>query len=310
MLNWLLALASAALLILTFPKFSIVWFAPVALTPLLVAMAREPRWPRRFLLAWSAGVVYWFGVCYWIQFVLAFHGGLGDAAGWAVFLLFCVAKAIHMGVFGALAGVVMRRWWAAPSVAALWVAVEATHGSLGFAWLALGNAGIDMGIPMRLAPYTGVYGLSFVFALMAAALAMAVMRRPRVELLWLAPILLLMLLPQMPPAGARARNGAAAATQNIGDGAVDRGEYRGNEAPAGHAVAARGAFRARTAALDHRLAGSSGAAVLLRRPRIAQFGGQPGAGRECVCAAGHCGPYAARRAAEFGGVWSHRKAWP
>ncbi len=104
MLNWLLALASAALLILTFPRFSIVWLAPVALAPLLVAMAREPRWKRRFLLGWSAGVVYWFGVCYWIQFVLSFHGGLGEAAGWAVFLLFCAAKAVHLGVFGALAG--------------------------------------------------------------------------------------------------------------------------------------------------------------------------------------------------------------
>lgn len=203
MLNWLLALGSAALLIFTFPKFSIVWFAPVALAPLLVAMAREPRWPRRFLLGWGAGVVYWFGVCYWIQFVLSFHGGLGDAAGWAVFLLFAVAKALHMGVFGALAGVLMRRWWAAPSVAALWVAVEVTHGPLGFAWLALGNAGVDMGIPMRLAPFTGVYGLSFVFALMAAALALAVIgrpRRPQVALLWLAPILLLTLLPALPPA--------------------------------------------------------------------------------------------------------------
>jgi len=199
-LNWLLALGSAALLIFTFPKFSIVWFAPVALAPLLVAMAREPRWPRRFLLGWGAGVVYWFGVCYWIQFVLSFHGGLGDAAGWAVFLLFAVAKALHMGVFGALAGVLMRRWWAAPSVAALWVAVEVTHGPLGFAWLALGNAGVDMGIPMRLAPFTGVYGLSFVFALMAAALALAAIGRPRVQLLWLAPILLLTLLPALPPA--------------------------------------------------------------------------------------------------------------
>jgi len=116
-----------------------------------------------------------------------------------VFLLFAVLKALHLGVFGALAGLVMRRWWAVPSVAALWVAVEATHGSLGFAWLALGNAGIDMGIPMRLAPFTGVYGLSFVFAMMAAAMAMAVMRRPRIELLWLSPILLLPLLPQLPP---------------------------------------------------------------------------------------------------------------
>jgi apolipoprotein N-acyltransferase len=199
-LNWLLALASAALLIFTFPKFSIVWFAPVALAPLLVAMAREPRWGRRFLLSWSAGVVYWFGVCYWIQFVLSFHGGLEDAAGWAVFLLFAVTKALHMGVFGALAGPLMRRWWAAPSVAALWVAVEVTHGPLGFAWLALGNAGVDMGLPMRLAPFTGVYGISFVFALMAAALALAALRRPRVELLWLAPILLLTLLPALPPA--------------------------------------------------------------------------------------------------------------
>ena len=71
----------------------------MALTPLLIAMAREPRWPRRFLLSWTAGVVYWFGVCYWIQFVLSFHGGLGDAAAGRVFLLFAVAKALHMGVF-------------------------------------------------------------------------------------------------------------------------------------------------------------------------------------------------------------------
>src|SRR5512140_1931779 len=200
MMNWLLALLSAALLVLTFPKFSIVWFAPVALTPLLVALGREPRWTRRFLLGWGAGVVYWFGICYWIQFVLAFHGGLGEGAGWAVFLLFCVAKAIHLGIFSALAGTLMGRWWAAPSLAALWVAVEVTNGPLGFAWLALGNAGIDMETPMRLAPFTGVYGISFMFALMSAVLAMAVMRRPRVELLWLAPILLLPALRELPRA--------------------------------------------------------------------------------------------------------------
>ena len=200
MLNLLLALVSAALLIFTFPKFSVVWFAPVALAPLLVAVAREPGWKRRFLLSWGAGVVYWFGVCHWIEFVLAFHGGLGEAAGWAVFTLFAMAKAVHMGVFGALAGVLMRRWWAPPAVAALWVAVEVTHGPLGFAWLALGNAGIDMGIPMRLAPFTGVYGVSFVFALMGTVVAGVALRRGRREMLWLAPVLLLGLLPELPPA--------------------------------------------------------------------------------------------------------------
>jgi len=215
-LNWVLALASAALLVLTFPRFNLVWLAPVAVTPLLIAVAREARPLRRFLLGWSAGVVFWFGVCYWIQFVLSFHGGLGDPAGWAVFLLFAVAKGLHMGVFALVAGILMRRWWAVPSVAALWVAVEVTHGPLGFAWLALGNAGIDMGVPLRLAPFTGVYGLSFVFAMTATALALAVLQRPRRELAWLLPLPLLFLLPAMPPAE-RGRDAALLTQPNISE---------------------------------------------------------------------------------------------
>src|SRR5207248_8147681 len=146
-LNWTLALASAALLILTFPGFSLAWLAPFAMAPMLLAVARERGWRMRFLLGWSAGVVYWSGVCNWIQYDLAVHGGVGQVTGWALFVLFAVAKAVHMGVFAALGGILMRRWWAVPTVAALWVAVEMTHGPLGFAWMALGNAGIDMSLP-------------------------------------------------------------------------------------------------------------------------------------------------------------------
>lgn len=216
MLNALLALASAALLILTFPRFSFVWLAPVALAPLLLACARETGHLRRFLLGWGAGVIYWFGICYWIQAVLASYAGVSEATGWALFLLFCFAKAIHLGVFALAAGILMRRWWALPAVAALWVAIEVTHGPLGFAWLALGNAGIDMGVPMRLAPFTGVYGLSFVFAILSAGLAHALLRRSRIELLWLAGVLLLPLLPSLPPAE-RGRDTALLAQPNLSE---------------------------------------------------------------------------------------------
>jgi apolipoprotein N-acyltransferase len=89
-------------------------------------------------------------------------------------------------------------WRGMRALAAWWVAVEVTHGPLGFAWLALGNAGIDMGIPLRLAPVTGVYGLSFIFAMMATALALAVLRRSRLELLWLLVLPFLIFLPPMP----------------------------------------------------------------------------------------------------------------
>ncbi len=200
MLNWALALTTSALLILTFPKANLAWLAPVALAPLLVAVAREGRLFRRYLLGCGAGVVYWLGICYWIQHNLAANGGVSETVAWALLLLFAVAKAQHLGAFALLAGWPMRRWWAAPAVAALWVAVEATHGPLGFAWLTLGNAGIDMGIPMRLAPFTGVYGLSFLFALMGAAVALAALRRPRRELLWLGLAPLVMLLPSLPDA--------------------------------------------------------------------------------------------------------------
>jgi apolipoprotein N-acyltransferase len=200
LLNWVLAVLSAVLLVLTFPRFHITWFAPVALAPLLVAVAREERLWRRFLLGWTAGTVFWFGVCYWIEYTLAFYGGVGDVLGWALLLLFALVKGLHLAVFGLLAGMLMRRWWAVPAVAALWVAVEATHGSLGFAWLALGNAGIDMAVPLRLAPITGVWGLSFVFMMMATALALAVLRRPRLELLWLLALPFLTFLPSMPRA--------------------------------------------------------------------------------------------------------------
>ncbi|MEO8658212.1 MAG: apolipoprotein N-acyltransferase [Bryobacteraceae bacterium] len=198
LLSLALAVLSALLLILSVPKFDIAVLATVALVPLLVTVAREPRHLRRFLLGWSCGFVYWFGVCYWIQFVLAFHGNMGEVAGWAVFFLFALAKGLHFAVFGVLAGLIMNQPWALPGVAALWTGIERTNGTLGFAWFTLGNAGIDMGIPLRIVPFTGVYGISFAFAMFSAAIAVSVIRRARWELVWLVLPLSIYLLPALP----------------------------------------------------------------------------------------------------------------
>jgi len=199
-LNWILALASSALLVLLFPRFGFVWLAPVALTPLVIACAREPRWRWRFGLGYTTGAGYWFGTCNWIQWTLAHHAGVSPAMAWFLFALFCLAKAVQMGVFAALAGVLMRCALALPAVAALWAAIEWTHSYTGFEWLNLGNAGSDMSIPLRLAPLTGVWGLSFAFALTSAAIASIVLRRPRVQILWLLLLPALVFLPEAPNA--------------------------------------------------------------------------------------------------------------
>ncbi len=199
-LNWILALGSSALLVLLFPRFSFVWLAPAALTPLLVACVRETRWWWRFALGYATGLAYWFGICNWIQWTLAHHAGVSPAVAWLLFLLFCVAKAVQMGLFAALAGVLMRSALALPSVAALWVAIEWTHSYTGFEWLNLGNAGSDMSLPLRLAPLTGVWGISFAFALMSAAVASIILRKPRAQILWLLLLPALVFLPEVPHA--------------------------------------------------------------------------------------------------------------
>jgi len=202
-INFILALLAAVLLFLTFPNlvfpdFGLPWLAPLALTPLLIALAREPRPLWRFLLGEFAGIVYWLGVCYWIQFVLEVHGGMGRWGGWGTFALFCIAKAVHLAVFSLLAAVLLPTTFAIPAIAALWTGIERTHGTFGFAWLALGNAGIDMPLPMRLAPFVGVYGISFLFAMTATTVALLILHRSRRQLYWLAVIPGLLLLPDLP----------------------------------------------------------------------------------------------------------------
>ena len=205
-MNLALALLSAVLLVLCFPKFDAGWLAPVALAPMLIVCARESSGKRRFLAGWAAGIIYWWGVCYWIQGVLETHGGIAAWVAWLLFALFCVAKALHLAVFALLAGPLIRLSWAVLAAPALWVALEITHGYLGFAWLTLGNAGLSMSVPMRLAPYAGTYGVSFVFAMLAAALALALLRRPRAQLLGIVLLPVLILLPRLPEPkrGARA----------------------------------------------------------------------------------------------------------
>ncbi len=97
--NYALAIFSAVLLILIFPNWNLVWLAPFTSTPLLLALSREPRPLHRFLLGYAAGIVYWFGVCHWIEFVLDVHGGMGHWGGGGTFVLFLLYKSCHLGVF-------------------------------------------------------------------------------------------------------------------------------------------------------------------------------------------------------------------
>ena len=148
------------------------------LAPLLAAVDRAPP-RRRLLLGWLSGVVFWGGACYWVFPVMRDYAGIAAPAAAALYAAFAAVKGLHSAAFAALAGPLLGRPWAVPAIAALWTALEGSHQYLGFTWTQLGNAAPDFALPQiaRLAPWTGVYGPSFVFAAVNAAVALAVMRR-------------------------------------------------------------------------------------------------------------------------------------
>lgn len=198
LLNYTLALLSGVLLFLVHPRFSLSFLAPVAIAPLVYALSREWIPKHRFLLGFVTGVTFWAGINYWIWFVISVHGGLGTAGGFVVWVLFCLAKGLYLGLFGMLAGVLIQKPYAIVAIPALWAGIERIPGPFFYTWLTLGNAGADMALPMRLAPFTGVYGISFLFAMFGAAVAWMLLRRPRKSLVWLGLVFVLTALPRLP----------------------------------------------------------------------------------------------------------------
>lgn len=197
-MTFALAELSAVLLVLVFPAAGLAWIAPAVLAPLVLAAARERRgWPR-FLAGWLAGTVFWAAACFWIQFVLEVHGGMGPYLSWLAFALFALYKGLHLGAFTwalAASNALSRQPLFA---AALWTGLEVTHGKFGFAWLMLGNAATGLPGVLRLAPWLGVYGISFLLALCGAAIGSAILVRNWRPLLWIAPAALVPLLPPLP----------------------------------------------------------------------------------------------------------------
>jgi apolipoprotein N-acyltransferase len=195
---WILALLSAALQVLVFPKPNFYFLAWIAMVPLLFALLRgrggegelfdaEGRTLRPFtlrqgfLIAWLSGTVWYAGTCYWIYPVMNGYGKLGAVAATLITGGYCIIMGMHHGAFGALVVLMGRRSTVGnrrPLLLApiFWVAIEFFRERVtGVPWNPLGNAQID-NIPFaRIAQTTGVYGLSFAVMLVNCAFVAALL---------------------------------------------------------------------------------------------------------------------------------------
>jgi apolipoprotein N-acyltransferase len=119
-------------------------------------------------LGYVSGILWYLGNCYWIYATMNTYGGIAKPAAAGILILFCLYLGLYHAAFGAviaaLNGTLGRQIALLVSPFA-WVAIELARARItGFPWDLLGIAQIDNPLLTRVAPITGVYGLSFVIA--------------------------------------------------------------------------------------------------------------------------------------------------
>jgi apolipoprotein N-acyltransferase len=191
---WLLVFLSTLLQVLIFPLAGIYVLSWIAFAPLIFALlqsrpvgaleivgsvnlqAAKPG--QAFLLAYTSGILWYAGTCYWIYDTMHQYGGLSQPLALLALFLFCLYLGLYHGLFGLLlsfsAGPGRDHRRALVAAPFLWVAVELARARItGFPWNLLGTAQVDNISLARITTLTGVYGISFEIMLVNVAVAAA-----------------------------------------------------------------------------------------------------------------------------------------
>lgn len=153
------------------------WVAPACL---LMALRGAP--PRRAgAIGFAAGLLAHAAVLHWIYVVTVVYGHAPPAVGVVAPVLLAAYVAAFTAAFGALAAWLAARGAGSPLVlAATWTVLDHARSFVltGFPWATLGYAQHANPVLVGLAPFTGVYGLSFV-SVLGAAVALGLAGRAR-----------------------------------------------------------------------------------------------------------------------------------
>lgn len=187
----LAAAGSGIFLALAFPRPDLAELAWAALVPLLLVMDKRP-----FRSGFTAGVVFFAIVLYWLNIVMTTYGGLHPVLSGVAYLLLVLYLALFFGA-ATWAACRLQEKLGYPvglTLPVVWVALEFVRSFLltGFPWATLGYAQQSRLLLIQSADLFGVYGLSFLMVLSNAVLADMVRwlrgtrSLPRVEMLILA----------------------------------------------------------------------------------------------------------------------------
>src|SRR5580658_1985774 len=184
---WAAAALSAGLLELPFPlagpmppwRSVFAWFglAPLIWAVLHPQVSSGPRPLRRaFLLGYLCGFLWYMGNCYWIRDTMSHYGDMPPLAPTLLLIGFSLVLGLYFGLFG-LGLVMVRSATGSTRVALafapfLWTGLELAAARItSVPWDQLGYSQVDNALVNQLAPWTGVYGISFVLVAVNALIA-------------------------------------------------------------------------------------------------------------------------------------------
>ena len=186
----LLGLISGLLLDLPFPIAGPLppWravFAWIAFVPLFYGLLQEcsvhsPRYLRRSALAgYACGVLWYILNCYWIYDTMHIYGNVPGPGAVGILVLYSMVLGLYFALLGLLVALCRKafRTNTVPLLLApfFWAAIELAASRItSVPWDQLGYSQVDNFLLTKLAPFSGVYGVSFALiagnALLAAAL--------------------------------------------------------------------------------------------------------------------------------------------
>lgn len=196
-LTWLAAIMGAGLLLLPFSiagpvpiwRSFFAWFAFAPLLSVLLSgqgRTRKRPWLRGLLAGYLMGVLWYMGNCYWVYPTMFQYGGLSPVIAFLILLAFSLALGLYFAAFGLVVSLVGKSSGrVAPALAAapfVWVAVEfASSRITQVPWDLLGYSQIRNFWLTALAPYTGVYGISFVLMAVNSLITYAILRQEKLR---------------------------------------------------------------------------------------------------------------------------------
>jgi apolipoprotein N-acyltransferase len=174
--NISLALFSGLLLVFAFPDWGLWSLGWVGVAPLIMAIAREGRFWRSFILGTVTGTVFYIGTSHWITYSMHNYGEVPLWLSYCLMILICFLVGVFTGLFAGVLGLAINRFggWAILTAPVIWATTEwlrLTVGGMG--WNALGYSQAFQPAVIQIARWGGVYMVSALLVAVSAALVFA-----------------------------------------------------------------------------------------------------------------------------------------